>query len=234
LLTEQEPAPEGYELHARVEPCEQVGGDFYDVQPMPDGTVWLLLGDVSGKGVGAAILMSLCLSSARVLYDDCGEPGALASRLNTLLARWTGSENFVTAFIGKLMPDTGTLRYVNAGHVAPLILGGRKTRWLESTGLVLGCMADFRYRQSETDLVPGSMLALYSDGVVEARRGENDLFGGRRVERALKAAALFPTLDEAGRFVVHEVDAFRACPARDDDIALLLLRRAGAPDRRKP
>lgn len=234
LLTGEDVPLEGYDLHARIEPCEQVGGDFYDVQPMPDGTAWLILGDVSGKGVGAAIVMSLCLSSARVLYDDCGEPGALASRLNTLLTRWTASETFVTAFIGKLMPDTGTLRYVNAGHVPPLILGGRKSRQLESTGMLLGYDPKYNYRQSEAELAPGSLLALYSDGVLEAKRGEHEIFGDRRVERALRAAALFPSLEEAARFVVHEVDSFRANPVRDDDLALLLLRRAAAPERRKP
>lgn len=233
LLPAAEPSVEGYELHARLEPCEHVGGDFYDVQTMPDGTAWLLLGDVSGKGVSAAILMSLCLSSARLLYDDCGAPGAFASRLNRLLVRWTGSESFATAFIGRLTPETGALHYVNAGHAAPLLLAGRSVRRLDSTGMALGVRPEFEYAESRLDLTPGATLALFSDGMPEARRGRQ-FFGDRRVMRTLKTAARCPCLEEAGQGILRDVDAFLAGQPRCDDIALLMIRRARASGRRGP
>lgn len=227
LLPGTEPSIPGYDFHARLEPCEEVGGDFYDAQLMPDGTAWLIAGDVSGKGIGAAIIMSVCLSSARVLYEGCEVPRTLATRLNTLLTRWTRLENFATVFIGKLSPPTGVLRYVNAGHPAPLLLAGRTVRRLDSTGVPLGVVPAWEYEEAEVTLSPGALLAAFSDGVPETRRGQ-ELFGDRRVDRAVKAAAQRPSLDDAGGAVIREVDAFRGPHPREDDITLVFLRRASA------
>lgn len=215
----------GYEFLAQLEPCEEVGGDFYDAEVMADGTVWMVAGDVSGKGLGAAIIMAMCLSSTRVIYEGCETPRTLAARLNNLLVRCTRDIDFVTAFLGKLTPATGVLRYVNAGHPPPLLVGGLEMRRLDSTGIPLGVNPDFEYEEAEVTVPPGSLLAAFSDGVPEARRG-NELFGDRRLARAVKAAAGCPSLDGAAASVIREVDAFRGQRPRDDDVTVLLLRRA--------
>ncbi len=233
LLQAQPPPVEGYEILARFEPCEEVGGDFYDVHPAPDGCAWLVLGDVAGKGVCGAILMALCLSTARVLYDTCPGPGVLATRLNSFVARNTDDQNFATAFIGLLDPTTGLLRYVNAGHPAPLVCGGVPTRRLESTGTMLGVLPDLVYREEQLTLAPGAQLAVFSDGVPEARKKERQLFGDRRALDAVEESARCASIDEAARRIFERVDEFLDGHARRDDIALLLVRREGT-GRRKP
>ncbi len=232
LLPARLPAVEGYEIFARFVPCEQVGGDFYDVHPAPDGRVWLLLGDVAGKGICGAILMALCISTARVLYDTCAGPGALATRLNSFVAHHTDDENFATAVIGLLDPATGLLRYVNAGHPAPLVCGDGPTRRLESTSTMLGVLPDLEFEEARVTLPPGAQLAVFSDGVPEARTMERQFFGDRRVRDAVEKAARCSSIEEAARGIFGRVDEFLGGRPRKDDIALLLLRR-GAPGGRE-
>lgn len=230
LLPDEAPRVEGYEFHGTLEPCEAVGGDFYDMHATRDGGVWLMVGDVEGKGICAAILMSLMLSSARVLYDHCAGPATLAARLNAILSERAEAGRFVTAFIGRLNPGDGSLLYVNAGHPAPLVLRGRMIRLLHSTGTPLGVVPDFEYEQSDTTLDPGTLLALFTDGVPEARRRGQEFFGTRRMVRTLRGALNRVPLDQAGRSLIREVDEFLPGTARQDDLTLLLVRRgiAGA------
>jgi sigma-B regulation protein RsbU (phosphoserine phosphatase) len=223
-LLPEPPTVDGVTCVARLETCYEVGGDLYDLHVRPDGRLVVVVGDVSGKGMGAALLMSSTLSSARVLYDDCHDPAELVTRLNAVLHRSTDAGRFVTLFVGCLDPASGALHYCNAGHDAPVIVGAGGLRRLDATGIPVGVLGAYPYAAAIATLAPGETLALYSDGIPEALRGQ-EFFGEERLADTLRMAAATPTLDEAVRSVLADVETFAAGTPRADDITLVLVRR---------
>jgi len=214
----------GWECAARLVTCYEVGGDLYDFHLRPDGRLIFVIGDVSGKGMGAALLMSSVLSSARVLYDATPDAGELVGRLNSVVHRGTDPGHFVTLFLGELDLATGQLTYVNAGHNAALVLGEGGITELPADGVPLGVLADFPYRSRTVELAPGSLFALFTDGIPEALRGE-EFFGDERLREALAGLAGRPQLEAVAQGLVEKVDEFLAGERRSDDITLVLLRR---------
>jgi sigma-B regulation protein RsbU (phosphoserine phosphatase) len=214
----------GWECAARLVTCYEVGGDLYDFHLRPDGRLIFVIGDVSGKGMGAALLMSSVLSSARVLYDATPDAGELVGRLNSVVHRGTDPGHFVTLFLGQLDLATGQLTYVNAGHNAALVLGEGGITELPADGVPLGVLPDFPYRSRTVELAPGSLFALFTDGIPEALRGE-EFFGDERLREALTGLAGRPQLEEVAQGLVEKVDQFLAGERRSDDITLVMLRR---------
>jgi serine phosphatase RsbU (regulator of sigma subunit) len=217
---------DGYEFEALLESCYAVGGDLFDFHRLPDGRIIIVIGDVSGKGLGASLLMSSFVSAARVLYEGARDMAELATRLSTAVLRNADPGRFVTGVVACLDPASGTLEYVNAGHPPPCIVSGGTLRELEATGVPFGILPDFAYTQASTTLEPGSMLAIFSDGIPEAQCGEA-FFDEERLHAALLAAAPSGDLASARRAIVERVDAFLAGERRTDDLTLFLLRRAG-------
>lgn len=220
-------APEGvpgWQFHARLETCYEVGGDLYDFHRRSDGIWVVMVGDVSGKGLGAALLMSSVLSSARVLYDTCERPLSLAHRLNDAVVRSAAPGTFVTMFLGFLDPETGKLRYVNAGHNPPLVVSGGDLRLLEVGGVPMGVLPTYPFEEGETDLRSGDLLAAFSDGIPEATRG-GEFFDDDRLRQALIELASETEIDRIGDGVVTRVAEFLAGEPRSDDVTLLLARR---------
>lgn len=218
------PAVTGLSCHARIETCHEVGGDLYDFHLREDGQLVVLVGDVSGKGMGAALMMSSTLSSARVLYDDCTSPLHLVRRLNAIMHRSTDSRSFVTAFVGWLDPANGKFRYVNAGHPEPHIVRAGNVRTLPATGIPLGMLPEFAWTEGETVLEQGELLALFTDGIPEAQHGE-EFFDFERVADAVREAAPEADLGRAADKVIARIDEFAAGEHRADDVTLVLLRR---------
>jgi len=214
---------DGWSFHARIETCNEVGGDLYDFHRRDDGALVIMVGDVTGKGMGAALMMSSMVASARVLYDACDGPLALVRRLNGVMHRGSDGRSFVTLFVGWLDPATGKLRYVNAGHPEGCVVGGGKVRSLEATGIPVGMLPDFAWTEGEDTLAPGEILSIFSDGIPEAQRGE-EFFDMDRVKQAL-CAAVDPDLDEAAARVVRVMDEFSGGQHRSDDVTLVMLRR---------
>lgn len=227
LLPPVPPLP-GWEIEAFLESHDEVGGDLYDLRVRRDGTLSLLVGDVTGKGIGAALLMSSFLASARALDEAFPDPADLGRRLGTMLHETTGGRRFVTGFVATLDPATGSLRYVNAGHPPGLIARDGTIRQLDSTGIPFGVLPDFPYTTDTTTLEPGEVLALYSDGIPEAQRGE-ELFDETRLNAAFLSATREATdLPGVRARLIAAVDDFLGDEPRTDDITLLLLRRVAA------
>jgi phosphoserine phosphatase RsbU/P len=224
LLPAAPPRVEGWSFDAFLETCYEVGGDLYDFHVSADGRVVFLLGDVSGKGMGASLLMSSFLATARVLYETCPEPRELANRLGRLIHASTDSGRFVTGFLGSLDSATGVLQYVNAGHPAPCIVRGREVRELESTGVPFGILPDFDYASDRVTMEPGDLLAVFSDGIPEAQSGA-DFFDEERVLAALIEQGGEADLEVARAGILRRVQDFVAGAPRTDDMTLLLLRR---------
>ncbi len=226
LLPALPPEVPGYEVEAFLETCFEVGGDLYDFYLAPDGRLLFVLGDVSGKGMGAALLMSSFLASARVLYDTCTDPGELATRLGSIMNRSTTPGRFVTGIVGCLDPGSGLLHYVNAGHPSPCLVLGAELRQLESTGVPFGILPQFSYRSDSVEIRPGELMAIFSDGIPEAQRGE-EFFDDERLHRVLLegAASDLPGLRSQ---LMAQVEEFLGEEPRSDDITLVLLRRSRA------
>ncbi len=228
LLPSTLPVEPGYELHAFQTPCRMVGGDLYDALRLEDGRLLLLVGDVCGKGMGAALLMANILAGLRLLSEDGLPLVPLAERMNRQMLRATDSVRFATLFLARLDPSNHRLEYVNAGHVLPLLcLPGGEVRPLASTGPPIGLLEGIPFEADAIDLPPGALLCVVSDGIPEAQRGE-ECFGDERLERAVTERLGLP-LCEIAAGVRNDLAAFLQGEPPGDDITLMLLRRTEQP-----
>ena len=214
----------GWQFHARLETCYEVGGDLYDFHRRSDGQLVLMVGDVSGKGLGAALLMSSVLSSARVLYDLAEGPLPLAIRLNEMVGRAAAPGHFVTLFLAFIDPASGGVRFVNAGHNPPVVVSRGALSFLEEGGVPMGVLPTFPFTEGEATLEHGDLLAAFSDGIPEATR-EGEFFDDARLREALIEMATNPELDRVGDGIVARVEKFLAGAPRSDDVTLVLVRR---------
>lgn len=224
------PTLDGWEIAARFRPAYEVAGDFYDVFHLPDNRLGLLLGDVSGKGVGAALFMALTRSLLRAFADraraedkDILDAVRLTNRY-ILRHHQQRTSMFATLFMGVLEVTTGQLSYVNAGHVPPLLARADATcEPLEPTGPLVGVTEDIPFRIHDTRLDAGDCLLIYTDGVTEAMNARHELLGTERLLTALNhpPASADDLLDR----IEAMVDAHSGGNTPSDDLTLLALRR---------
>ncbi|MGE5243708.1 MAG: PP2C family protein-serine/threonine phosphatase [Betaproteobacteria bacterium] len=221
----------GVETAGISRPANTVGGDFYDILPLPDGRLVVAVGDVAGKGSPAALLMALLLAILRTLVDEGLEPGELVTRLNAQVSRHAPASRFITLFYGIYTPGAGELVYVNAGHMPPMIVrrSGSCERLAEG-GIALGMFERSTYTAGSASLAPGELLAVYSDGVTEAENRAGEPFDEQGLERALTARRDMPVSDLAS-FVLSTVERHTADVRMADDLTVLLLRRTTDPAR---
>lgn len=202
LLPGMAPALEGYALGGYNLPCRTVGGDYYDFVPYSDGRMAILVGDVSGKGMPAALLMSSLQTAVHLLAEDSPTPLAMVTRLNRALCAKRLGNRFVTFFFGVLDPVTGAFEYVNAGHNPPLLLRADGTlEELGATGLILGILPQAVYASASTTLAAGDRLVLFSDGVTEAAP-PTDLDNEYGEARLIDHARSRSTMDEIAASVM--------------------------------
>jgi len=219
------PPCEGYDLIARIEPCFEVGGDLYDAAIMEDGRYAFLIGDVVGKGLGAALLVSHILSWTRFMVDQQWEPEALITKLNQQVFNCTDTVRFTTFFLGYLEPATGRVTYVNAGHNPPFVIRADGTvDTLGPTGMPVGIIEESPYKTGEMTLEPGDLVTLYSDGIPETQRTDDEEYGEDNFEKLLVAER---GNDLAGLFdkLQLELNDFRGEAPIGDDVTLVVLRR---------
>jgi serine phosphatase RsbU (regulator of sigma subunit) len=219
----------GIEVHGQTRPANTVGGDFYDIQPLPDGRVLIGLGDVAGKGSPAALLMALLLAMLRTLLDEGLAPAALMTRLNLQIWRHAPRSRFITLFLGVFDPATGGLTYVNAGQTPPLVRrASGQFEWLRDGGVALGLREGSQYETISLSLAPGDLLVLYSDGITEAEDPAGVPFEEAGLVHSIEAMP-DATAPDLGASVVTAV----ARHARDqrfaDDLTLVVLRRLPLP-----
>jgi len=214
-----------FALHAVNVPAQHVAGDFYDFYFVSDHELALTIGDVSGKGVPAALFMAVTRTLLKNLCLHGLGPAEVLQRANDLLVADNTEAMFVTLFLGLYDTRTGHLRYANGGHNPPYCLNdrGRMTASLAATGTVLGAMERLPFEEKGIELAPGDTLALYTDGVTEAHAPGDALYGEERLERLLSQQA-GESVDRLCEFIVQDVTAYQGA-SRYDDITLLILRR---------
>jgi serine phosphatase RsbU (regulator of sigma subunit) len=177
LLPAEAPECPGYDVAGYNLPCQTVGGDYYDFLHYKDDRLGLVVGDVAGKGLPAAILMSSLQARVQMLRETSPDPAAAVTVLNRALAERCPPGRFITLVYALLDPRTGSVAYSNAGHNYPILIRAHgSVEQLRRGALVLGIQPDVEYALSEITLEPGDMLALYSDGVTEARRPTGEEF----------------------------------------------------------
>ncbi|MCS7023682.1 MAG: serine/threonine-protein phosphatase [Bryobacteraceae bacterium] len=233
LLAGFSPLPNSVEVAAHWRPASQVGGDFYDVFPMADGRIGFALGDVSGKGLPAALLMGVlhgairtsCWTNSTHSHEEATE------KLNRLLCENAARHRFASLFWGCLDPRTGRLDYVNAGHLPPLLVrpGRQVKERLTTGGPVLGLLPQARYRHGSVWLEPSDILVLYSDGIVEATDGRENPFEEHRLISAVDSGAQDSAQAICDR-VLQAVRDFHHGPDLEDDQTLLVLRFVGSKE----
>jgi phosphoserine phosphatase RsbU/P len=216
------------EVSGATRPANTVGGDFYDVLPLPDGRLIVTLGDVAGKGSPAALLMALLLAVLRTLVEERLEASALAERLNVQICRHSPGSRFITLFYAVYNPATGALSYVNAGQNPPFIRrGDGRIERLTATGVALGMFDGSTFKQSETHVSPGDLLVLYSDGVTEAEDPEGRPFEESGLQEVVARHASESPAELGGR-VLKAVEAHANNSRFADDLTILILQRKPA------
>jgi len=223
LLPRQPPNVAGLELGGLCLPAVGVGGDYYDFLPFAEDRVGIVVADVSGKGIPAALLMAGLQASVRTLALPSLSPAEINRRLNDLLLRSTSESRYATLFLAFYDGRSQSLVYSNAGHYPPLHLGRDGFRKLREGGQPLGLLEESRYGEGAAELAPGDLLVLYTDGVVEASGPNGDEFGEGRLAEVVRRNRHLP-LPGILSTVISELERFRGGVPPHDDITLVLAR----------
>jgi sigma-B regulation protein RsbU (phosphoserine phosphatase) len=229
LLVEEPPPFAGYEIAARSLPAEEVGGDFFDFQPFDQELLGLSIGDASGHGLPAALLVRDVVTGLRMGIEKDLKITEVFARLNRVIHRSNLSSRFVSVFYGELEAG-GNIEYVNAGHPAPLIFGSGRVTELSIGGTVIGPLPQARFRHGSCRLDPGNLLVMYTDGILERRNRQGEFFG----EERLRAAVLSAGAASAAEMLEHlfrTATEFSRSRSWEDDATLVVVRRREGPSR---
>jgi len=220
------PAQRHMELKAMCHPASSVSGDYYDYQPLEQNRVAIVLGDVAGKGISAALLMANLQASFRsqLAHTEIPAPSTMVSRINSQLHAGTAPEKYATFFLGIYDDISGKLTYTNAGHLPPLLIRAGNSSLLSLNGTVVGMFASASYDESSVVLEPGDLLVAYTDGVTEPENEFGEMFGEERLTSLLLESAHLP-LDTIMTEVETAVRQFTGSPELQDDLTLLVMRR---------
>src|ERR671916_1123228 len=227
LLPKEVPTLEGWEVTSYYQPAKEVGGDFYDFLELKDGRLGLVVGDATGKGVPAALVMASTRSMLRaVAQASTYSPGDVLSRVNDSLAIDIPPNMFVTCFYAILDPKRGHLRYANAGHDLPYLWHGGGAEELKARAMPLGLMPGMSYEEKEVTMELGHSVLFYSDGLVEAHEPKGEMFGFPRLRGLVAEHGEDGSL---GNSLLEELYSFVGDGwEQEDDITLLTLKRSAS------
>jgi sigma-B regulation protein RsbU (phosphoserine phosphatase) len=220
-----------FDLHASMVPAKEVGGDLFDFFLLDPERLGFVLGDVSGKGVPAALFMAIARTLLRAAAHHEASPGACLTYMNQSLAEQQASGMFVTLFYGILNTRTGVLEFSNAGHNPPYVFSsdGKVRALKDRCGPMLGVFEGFQYATRSTELESGEGVLVFTDGVTEACNKQGEFYEDSRLEAFLRANASRPA-EELVRGLHAEVERFEAGAPRADDVTVLALRRRASAD----
>ena len=221
------PAP-GLDYCGQCRPAREVGGDYYDFLELSDRRLGIAIGDVSGKGVGAALMMASLEASLRALASVVQDPADLMGRVNSLVCQASAANRYATLFYAEYDPATRRLTYVNAGHNPPVVLrncgGGCQVLRLETGGPVIGLFPQ-RYQRGVFSHEPGDLVMLFTDGVSESMNVRDEEWGEERLIEVAKTCHGLPAM-EGMRRILAAAQAFAGGAPQQDDLTLVVLRMA--------
>jgi serine phosphatase RsbU (regulator of sigma subunit)/pSer/pThr/pTyr-binding forkhead associated (FHA) protein len=221
FLPSESPLLPRYDFFEFYEPASDLGGDYYDYVDLPRGRLAVVLGDVSGKGISASLLMAKLSAEARFCLISEVSPAAAIGRLNRIFCGSGWEDRFVTLVLAVIDPAENNVTLVNAGHMPPILRHGKNVVepvGEEITNLPLGVDRDTRYEQCVLPLAAGESLTLYTDGITEAMNTESDLYGHDRLMKQLATEAL--SINALGRHLLDDVKKFVGSRSQSDDMCL--------------
>ena len=224
------PEHKEFDLFAEVETAREVGGDFYDYYLLNDQTLGFLVADVSGKGIPAAMFMMRGKTLLRDYAEGGDSPKEVFTHANAILNSGNETSMFITAWMGFLDTETGTVRFVNAGHNPPVLIRNGQAQFIkQKSGLILAIMEQTAYKEQTLQLEPGDILFLYTDGVTEANNEKEERYGEERLLRLLTGLApeVQSPCESVCRLVTEDMKRFTGSAAQFDDITMLCLYYAG-------
>jgi serine phosphatase RsbU (regulator of sigma subunit)/predicted ester cyclase len=229
-LPDEVPELEGWQISPYYQPAREVGGDFYDFHLLSEGRLGVVVGDATGKGVPAALVMStscgMLQAISQALDSSSSSPGEVLERVNETLVTRIPSNMFVTCFYAILDPESGNLTYANAGHDLPYLRRNGEAEELRARGMPLGLMPGMSYEEKEIELDVGEGVFFYSDGLVEAHDSKGEMFGFPRLRALIAEHAQERSL---GDFLMEELYSFVGEGwEQEDDITLLTLKRSAS------
>ena len=226
LLPNKAPEIKGYDVAGKSVPAKTVGGDYFDFISITPSCMCVCLGDVSGKGIPAALLMSNLQATLRGQVLQDGTPSSCIKKANLLLFKSTDMDKFATLFYGVLNTKTYEFHYCNAGHNYPfLIRSGGEIERLDIGGLVLGALEDFSFEESKVQLEPSDLLVVFSDGISEATNSREEMFSEERLERFIienrdRSAA------DIVEVILDEVRRYAELTPQSDDMTIVVMKRS--------
>jgi serine phosphatase RsbU (regulator of sigma subunit) len=225
LLPAESPRFEGFDMAGANIPCYEVGGDYYDFVPIDADRLGVVIADVSGKGISAALLMASLRSALLAEVQPGFDIAVMTGRLNDFVHRSTDSKSFITFFFGELDRRTGEFRYINAGHNPPFVArNGGGFEALGSSGFPLGMFPGARYEAGAVRLEPGDIAVLYTDGIPEARNEEGEEYTEERFRSSVAGNRVLPAGDLCQK-VLADIHSYAAVGQPCDDITLVVVKR---------
>jgi phosphoserine phosphatase RsbU/P len=224
LLPAQLPAIDGYSFAGTNKPCRTVSGDYFDVVVRPDGRMYFIIADVSGKGITAALVMASVATAFSIFTRTDPSPADLVREMNATLAPKTAPTKFVTVVVGVLDPKTGSIEFANAGHVPPLIVRRDGVTPMTSTDMVVGLFGHAKYRNQNVQLEPGDSMVLFTDGVTEAENEGEEQLGLNPVATLMQSlhGSPAPAILEA---IDAQVHTYCGTAPSTDDVTMMALTR---------
>lgn len=224
ILPKSLPSPEGIELAVLAQPAKQVGGDYHAFFER-DGVFTMLVADVAGKSMPAALLVSALHAAVQLLFEEGRELGDIATELNKHIHRWSAENKFVTFIAVSIDRENETLEYVNAGHNPAYILAGDRIDTIRSHGLPIGILPTTRYTTQSRPFPSGAAVVLYSDGITEAEDAAGEEFDNPRLEAILREFIEGSALSLRNK-IAEAVEEFTAGTSQKDDQTLVIARVA--------
>ena len=223
LLPKDTPLFDRFELVGWNRPTWQVGGDYYDFMQLAGGHLGLVVADVTGKGLPAALLVSTLHSALRLLFDGAAVDDGLLSRLNEHIVQSSSPNKFITLILAELDPETGVLHSLNAGHNPGLLVGANgEISELSASGMPLGLLSGSSYRSQGLEMTKGDLLCLYSDGITECVSPSDEEYGQERLEELLRRERGRPVSEILTCIETAMGDFAAGCPQSDDQTVVLL------------
>ena len=225
LLPKEVPVSELYQFAGKSIPAKEVGGDYYDFIPLKDGRIAFCLGDISGKGIPASLLMANLQASLRgqaYIGNECKNSVGFA---NTILYHSTDPTRYATLFYAILNKEDHELIYCNAGHNSPYLFSpGKEPKRLSEGGIVAGIIPEYIYEEETTELAPDDVFILFSDGVTEAMNFSDQEFGEERLENSIRKNLHLPA-EEIIKEIFKDVEVFTKGAPQSDDITMVIVKR---------
>jgi phosphoserine phosphatase RsbU/P len=222
---EHAPEIDGIEIAALIEPAFEVGGDYYDILKTGKGLTGLVVSDVNGKGVPAALLMASIRASLRALFEICTDPVTIINKLNQIIINDTEVDQYATLFFATFKSNGKVLEYVNAGHIPPVLLRKKSglVERLKTGGPVIGFTDEIAYKNCEIKLEKDDILVIFSDGIVEAENASEDEFGEEKLVELIRSVSAKPA-GEIARTISETVANYSSSEGHTDDETVLVIK----------